>query len=247
MPSNYGCEVIILKPLARALLVEDDNDICELVRIILRSESIELDIANDGKCGLHKALDSHYDIVILDLMLPELSGWDVCRKLRQNPGTRSIPIMMLTAKGEEKDKVYGLEQGADDYVAKPFSPREFLARVKALLRRSADYNRSPETMKFEKLFIDAQGYEATVNGKPLSLTPKEFDLLFLLANNAGAVLEREALLEQVWGYNYLGDTRTIDEHIKRIRQKLAEEDPENTYIQTVWGVGYKFEVKADVE
>ncbi len=237
----------LLNQMTKALLVEDDHDICELVRIVLRSESFEVDIVHDGKSGLHKAMEFHYDVIILDLMLPELSGWEICKKLRENPDTRSIPIIMLTAKGEEKDKVHGLELGADDYVAKPFSPREFLARIKALLRRSTDYNRPVETIRMGNLLIDPQGYKAVINETPLSLTRKEFDLLFLLANNAGTALKREDLLEQVWGYNYLGDTRTIDEHIKRLRQKLTDEDPAITYIQTVWGVGYKFEVNQDAQ
>lgn len=231
----------------KTLLVEDDNDICELLRIVLRSEAISVDIARDGHSGLNMAFNNSYDLIILDLMLPQVDGWEICRKLRQNPSTRSIPIIMLTAKGEEKDRVLGLELGADDYIAKPFSPREFLARVKALLRRSTDYNRSAEMLHFGNLSINPANYEVAAAGRKIPLTPKEFELLLILAHNAGCVLKRDQLLEQVWGYDYLGAARTIDEHIKRIRQKIATADPENTYIQTIWGVGYKFEVKENAE
>lgn len=227
----------------RALLVEDDNHVCELVRIVLRSEDFTVDFAHDGQSGIKMAQEQTYDLIILDLMLPGISGWDICRELRQSPSTRSTPIIMLTAKGEEQDKVLGLEVGADDYMAKPFSPREFLARVKALLRRSTDYNRPANNLQFGNLFINPRTYDVTAGATEVSLTPKEFELLLTLAGNAECVLKREQLLEQVWGYDYLGATRTVDEHIKRIRSKLLAADPEHTYIQTIWGVGYKFEVK----
>lgn len=240
-------EVIALKENIKALLIEDDNDICELVRIVLRAEDIELDTACDGETGLEKALHEGYDLIILDLMLPQVDGWEICRRLRQTPTTRRAPILMLTAKSEEQDKVLGLELGADDYVTKPFSPREFLARVKALLRRSADYNRPADTVQFGKLYLDAQGYEAFIGEEMIPFTKKEFQLLLVLGSKPGQTFKREQLMEEVWGFDYLGDSRTVDEHVKRIRQKLAEHDPHHTYIQTVWGVGYKFEVKDDVE
>ena len=230
----------------RVLLIEDDKDICELVRVILRAENFSLDVAHDGRSGLERILSGSYHIVILDLMLPELDGWDVCKKARQNLVARSLPIIMLTAKNEERDKVIGLDLGADDYIAKPFSPREFLARVKALLRRSSQYN---EDNKWEgiincgSLSISPQGYKITCGGKKIPLTRREFELFMFLLNSKGKTLKREQLLEQVWGYDYFGDARTVDEHIKRIRQKIAAKDPEHTYIQTVWGVGYKLEVK----
>jgi DNA-binding response OmpR family regulator len=227
----------------KVLLVEDDPDICELVRIILRSENFEVEFAHDGRSGLEKIHQNPYDLIILDLMLPKVDGWEICRRLRQNPASRSTPIIMLTAKGEEKDKVYGLELGADDYITKPFRPREFLARVKALLRRTISYNQPAETLSFGKLQIQTQNYQALFSEKQIDFSPREFELLVTLAANPGRTLGREQLLEKVWGYDYFGSTRTIDEHVKRIRQKLAAVDPDNTYLQTVWGVGYKFEVK----
>ncbi len=229
-----------------ALLVEDDLDIAELVRIILRSESFTVDIAHNGQEGLKLARTNSYNIIVLDLMLPKIDGWEVCRRLRNNSSTRSIPIIMLTAKGEESDKVLGLELGADDYITKPFRPREFLARVKALLRRSRDYNQPLQVLEFGQLSIDPRGYKVKWRKTEINLTPKEFELLLDLAHNEGQILAREQLLERVWGYDYTGGTRTIDEHVKRIRQKLLLADPDNTYIQTVWGVGYKFEVKENV-
>ncbi len=227
----------------QALVVEDDNDIGELVRIVLRAEAFEVDLAHDGQEGLDLAMQKHYHLIVLDLMLPKVDGWEVCRRLRQHPQTRSTPMIMLTAKGEEADKVRGLEAGADDYITKPFRPREFLARVNALLRRSVDYNQPVEILQFGRLELLPQSYQVNVGTQQVLLTPKEFELLLLLARQAGRTLRREQLLEKVWDYNYPGSTRTVDEHVKRIRQKIALADPHSTYIQTVWGVGYKFEVK----
>jgi DNA-binding response OmpR family regulator len=230
----------------QALVVEDDNDICELVRIVLRAESFSVDIACDGQIGLAMALEKQYSLIILDLMLPKLDGWEICRSLRENSATRSVPIIMLTAKGEEEDKVTGLEAGADDYITKPFRPREFLARVTALLRRTVNYNQPGETLIFDNLTIYPDNYQVLIGDQQIILTPKEFELLVILARNAGRIFKRDQLLEQVWGYDYPGSTRTIDEHVKRIRQKISEADFQNTFIQTVWGVGYKFEVRANV-
>ena len=227
----------------RALVVEDDNDICELVRIVLRAESFSVDIAHDGQAGLEMTSEKVYSLIVLDLMLPLLDGWEICRRLRQNPDTRSTPIIMLTAKSEEEDKVRGLEVGADDYITKPFRPREFLARVNALLRRTVQYNKPGETLQFGKLKIIPQNYEVFIAEQQVYLTPKEFELLVILARNPSRTLKRDQLLEQVWEYDYCGSTRTVDEHVKRIRHKLALADPESNFIQTVWGVGYKFEVR----
>ncbi|MGI6575541.1 MAG: response regulator transcription factor [bacterium] len=229
-----------------ALLVEDDIDICELVRIILRAENFALELAHDGRTGLELAQSKSYNLIILDLMLPQLDGWEICRQLRQNPETRSVPIIMLTAKGEEKDKVLGLELGADDYITKPFRPREFLARVKALMRRTTDYNQPDATLQFGELIIQPRSYLVLFRDQQVDFSPREFELLVILATNLGRPFNREQLLEKVWGYAYFGGTRTIDEHVKRIRQKLSLVDPGHTYIQTVWGVGYKFEVKQNV-
>ena len=227
----------------QALVVEDDNDICELVRIVLRAESFEVDLAHDGQQGLELALQNPYNLIVLDLMLPKRDGWEICRRLRQNPGTRSTPIIMLTAKSEETDKVRGLEVGADDYITKPFRPREFLARVNALLRRSVDYNQPLQTLQFDRLELLPQSYQLFVGEEQVFLTLKEFELLLILARNAGRTLRRDQLLDKVWDYDYTGGSRTVDEHVKRIRQKIALVDPQTAYIQTVWGVGYRFEVK----
>lgn len=232
-----------MQNIRQALVVEDDNDICELVRIVLRAEAFEVDVANDGQQGLERAMQKPYSLIVLDLMLPKLDGWEICRRLRLNTATRSTPIIMLTAKSEETDKVLGLEVGADDYITKPFRPREFLARVNALLRRSVDYNQPVETLHYGKLLLLPQSYQAVLGEQQILLTPKEFELLVLLARNAGRTMRRDQLLDKVWDYDYPGSTRTVDEHVKRIRQKIALVDPHSTYIQTVWGVGYKFEVR----
>ncbi len=230
-----------------ALVIEDDNDICELVRIVLRAEDFNVDIAYDGQEGLQMAFEKQYNLIILDLMLPKLDGWEICRRLRENPATRGIPIIMLTAKGEEEDKVLGFEVGADDYITKPFRPREFLARVNALLRRSLNYNQPEEALTFGKLTIYPHNYQVVVGDRQINLTPKEFELLALLARNTGRAFKREQLLQMVWEYDYPGSTRTVDEHVKRIRQKISLVDPDNTFIQTIWGVGYKFEVKGNAD
>ncbi|EEG77171.1 response regulator transcription factor [Dethiobacter alkaliphilus] len=227
----------------QALVVEDDSDISELVRIVLRAEDFAVDVAHDGQKGLEMAITKPYNLIILDLMLPTLDGWEICRRLRDTAATRSTPIIMLTAKNEESDKVLGLQVGADDYLTKPFRPREFLARVHALLRRTTDYNQPDDTLYFCTLTIYPQSYQAFIEQKTVDLTPKEFELLLILARNAGRTLKREQLLEQVWGYEYPGSTRTIDEHIKRLRQKISQLEPGYTFVQTVWGVGYKLEVK----
>jgi DNA-binding response OmpR family regulator len=226
-----------------ALVVEDDHDICELVRIILRAEDFTVDFAHNGQVGLDMASAKPYNLIILDIMLPGLDGWEVCRRLRKNSATRSTPIIMLTAKSEEADQVHGLDVGADDYLTKPFRPREFLARVNALMRRTVHYNQPGEILQFGNLTIIPQNYQAFIKEQALMLTPKEFELLHILSTNTGRTYTRGQLLERVWGYDYLGGTRTIDEHVKRIRQKLAKADQYLTYIQTVWGVGYRLEVK----
>ncbi len=229
----------------RALLVEDDQHVCELVDIVLRSEGFSLEVASNGHSGLELATRGNYDLVVLDLMLPRLDGWEVCQRLRQNPDTRSVPIIMLTAKGKEEDKVRGLELGADDYLTKPFGLREFLARVRALLRRTHDFRRPSAPLQFGAMEIDHASHRLTMHGQDVELTPKEFALVEMLAHNYGQTLNREQLLQKVWGLDYVGGERTVDEHVKRVRQKLAEADPDHTYIQTVWGVGYRFEVKED--
>ncbi len=231
----------------RALLVEDDNDVCELVRIILRSEGFAVDIAQDGPGGLEMALHKPYTIIILDVMLPGIDGWEICRTIRSRGEYSRVPIIMLTAKVEESEKVYGLELGADDYVSKPFSPRELLARIKAVLRRSDSHEQDSRILTKGPLTIDLQKYEATVEDRELFLTPKEFELLATLLRHHGQTMNRRQLLEINWGYDFIGDDRTVDEHIKRLRKKLKEKDPDRQYIQTIWGVGYKFEIHEKTE
>lgn len=220
------------------LVVDDDEHICEVLRLSLESEKFRVEIAFDGADALTKFQGLNPELVILDVMLPKLNGWEVCREIRK---TSNTPILMLTAKGEELDRVLGLELGADDYVLKPFSPRELVARVRAILRRSAPVSPSQNILRFAGLTVDMQGHEVRVGQEIVPLTPKEFELLSYLAQNPGRVFTRDQLLSNVWGYEYLGDARTIDEHIKRLRQKV-ESRSDQRYIKTVWGLGYKFEV-----
>jgi len=223
------------------LVVDDEEHICELIKTFL-SEEFDLTIAHDGQAALVKFRQSLFDLVILDIMLPGLNGWDVCRRIRQEKNT---PIIMLTAKGEDVDKILGLELGADDYVTKPFNPRELLARVKAVLRRiKGPMEEIPQIIEYPGIVVNNSTRQAKVNGQELELTPKEFDLLWVFVSNPGIVFSREHLIQKVWGFDYLGDTRAIDSTIKRLRRKLETVHKAPVFIQTVWGVGYKFEVPA---
>ncbi len=227
----------------KIIVIDDDEHVCDLVRIALEAEGFSVDAAFDGEDGINKIMDTDYRVVLLDIMLPEKDGWEICREIR-NSDVKSVPIIMLTARGEEVDRVLGLELGADDYITKPFSPREMVARVKALLRRTDDYNKIEDKIEHGNLSIDLYKYNARVGKNELELTPKELDLLILLAKNAGKPFTREELLKVVWGFDDpAGSTRTIDEHIKRVRSKLQQYDHDYAYIHTVWGIGYKFEVK----
>ncbi len=227
----------------RIIVIDDDEHVCELVRIALEAEGFLVDEAFDGEDGMNKIRDNDYCIVLLDIMLPEKDGWEICREIR-NSNSKNVPIIMLTARGEEVDRVLGLELGADDYITKPFSPREMVARIKALLRRTLEYNREEDVIECGNLTIDSCKYKVKVHNHELDFTPKELDLLILLAKNVGKPLTREELLKRVWGFDDpAGSTRTIDEHIKRIRSKIQQYEYEHTYIHTVWGIGYKFEVK----
>lgn len=222
----------------KILLVEDEAKMRELIRIAFKKENFETYEAVDGKQALNIIKNFHFDIVILDIMLPEIDGWTVCREIRKGS---DIPIILLTARGEEFDKLFGFELGADDYIVKPFSPRELLARVKALLRRAE--NRSVETTSIIDLgdiTINTLSREVKVDGKTISFTNKEYELLLFLSTNQNIVFTREQLLLKVWGYDQYGDPRTVDTHIKRIREKLGSK---SSCITTIWGVGYKFEVK----
>jgi two-component system alkaline phosphatase synthesis response regulator PhoP len=226
------------------LVVDDETYIVELVKFNLEKEGYRVLVAYDGIAALRMAREQNPDLIILDIMLPNLDGLEVCRNLKQDPELKAIPIVMLTAKGEEVDTILGLEMGADDYIKKPFSPRELVARVKARLRAlkilEAEKALGIKAYVFKDLTVVPEKYEAFLGEERLELTPKEFDLLRLMASNQGKVYTREALLEKVWGYEYSGDTRTVDVHIRHLRQKLKDDSNFPNYIETVRGVGYKF-------
>ncbi len=227
------------------LIVEDDKELCDMVKLTLEHEGYKVDVVHDGKTGFEHITSCTYSLVILDIMLPALDGWEVCHKIRGSQYNSTIPIIMLTAKAEEDDKIMGLKLGADDYVTKPFSPRELVARVKALLRRDQDFKSEAEILEQGDLYVNAQSYKVFVGHQEVELPPKEFELLYLFTKNPGRVFTREEILEKIWGFSFVGGTRTVDEHVKRIRKKI-EALSDYEFIQTVWGVGYKFEVKKHV-
>ncbi len=224
----------------KVLVVEDDNNIAELLRLYLQKDGFEVSHAADGGKAVEMAKEIQPDLVLLDIMLPVMDGWQVCRELRK---TMKMPIIMLTAKGETEDKVSGLEMGADDYIVKPFEVKELLARVHAVLRRTGDDGK-PKSKKltFDKLVINLDSYELIVDGKKIDTPPKEMELLYHLAATPNRVYTRNQLLDEVWGFDYFGDSRTVDVHIKRLREKL-EGVSDQWDLKTVWSVGYKFEVK----
>ena len=225
----------------RILIVDDDANICELLRLYLEKDGFETVVASDGQMAVEYANKYSPDLILLDIMLPKLDGWQVCREIRKVSET---PIIMLTAKGETFDKILGLELGADDYVSKPFDTKEVIARIKAVLRRSQDADKQNQIkeVRFDKLKINLTNYELVVDGKVIDTPPKELELIFHLASNPNRVYTRDQLLDEVWGFDYYGDSRTVDVHVKRLREKL--EDVSNEWsLKTVWGVGYKFEVK----
>lgn len=221
-------------------IVDDDQNICELLRLYIEREGYGVCIANDGKSAIEIFEEEKPDLILLDIMLPELDGWQVCREIRK---TSQCPIIMLTAKGETFDKVLGLELGADDYVTKPFETKEIIARIKAVLRRS-DKTESAEIkeISYDKLVINLTNYELIVDGVQIDAPPKEMELIYHLASNPNRVFTRDQLLDEVWGFNYYGDSRTVDVHVKRLREKL-EGVSDKWSLKTVWGVGYKFEAK----
>jgi len=226
----------------KILVADDDKNICELLRLYLEKEQYTVAIANDGNEALVKFNAQNPDMVLLDIMMPGLDGWQVCREIRKKS---NCPIIMVTAKGETFDKVLGLELGADDYVVKPFDAKEIIARIKAVLRRSGGAVTSENVVKevsYDKLIVNMTKYELKVDGKVVDTPPKELELLFHLASNPNRVYTRDQLLDEVWGFEYYGDSRTVDVHIKRLREKL-EGVSEDWTLKTVWGVGYKFEVK----
>lgn len=226
----------------KILVVDDDSNICELLRMYLEKEGYTVFMAHDGQKAVDTFHEKKPDLVLLDIMLPVLDGWQVCREIRRDS---EAPIIMLTAKGETFDKVLGLELGADDYVVKPFDTKEVVARVKAVLRRS-DRKSSPTDEKkevhFDQLQINLTNYEMKVDGVAVDTPPKELELIYHFASNPNRVFTRDQLLDEVWGFDYYGDSRTVDVHVKRLREKL-EGVSDKWELKTVWGVGYKFETK----
>ena len=222
------------------LVVEDDKNIQELLQMYLEKEGYAVTTANDGGQGLTKFRAINPDLVLLDVMMPVMDGWAVCKAIRAESQT---PVIMLTAKGETDDKVAGLKSGADDYITKPFEMREVLARIEAVLRRTGASGTevTARRLVFDKLVIDMDAFELTVDGKKVDTPPKEMELLFYLASSPNRVYTRNQLLDEVWGFDYFGDSRTVDVHVKRLREKL-EGISESWTLKTVWGVGYKFEV-----
>ena len=224
----------------KILIVDDDTNICELLRLYTEKEGFEAAIANDGESALKKFDSFSPDLMLLDIMLPGLDGWQVCREIRKKS---ACPIIMLTAKGEVFDKVLGLELGADDYVVKPFETKEVIARINAVLRRSGKGSDRPDNkeVSYDDLVINLTNYELKVKGVQIDTPPKEMELIYHLASNPNRVFTRDQLLDEVWGFDYYGDSRTVDVHIKRLREKL-EGVSDKWSLKTVWGVGYKFEV-----
>lgn len=222
------------------LIIEDDVDIVGLLSIHLQDLQCKCDQALDGREGFQKAKSGQYDLIVLDLMLPQMDGLEICNKLRALD--INTPILMLTAKSEEIDKVLGLESGADDYLTKPFSIREFIARVKAILRRAKlqEEDRGPEVLRYQGIQIDTSKHKVIVNGNRVDLTPKEFSLLLLLASNPGRSFSREELLNQVWGYEFSGYEHTVNSHVNRLRSKIEPDFNKPTFILTTWGIGYRF-------
>lgn len=224
----------------KILVVDDDDNICELLRLYLEKEGYEVAIANDGADAVKKHREISPDLTLLDIMLPGLDGWQVCREVRK---FSDKPIIMLTAKGETFDKVLGFELGADDYVVKPFDAKEVTARVKAVLRRSgAGSQNDVKEVRYDRLVVNLTNYELRVDGKKIDTPPKELELIYHLASNPNRVFTRDQLLDEVWGFDYYGDSRTVDVHVKRLREKL-EGVSDKWELKTVWSVGYKFETK----
>ncbi len=224
----------------KIMIVDDDLNICELLRLYIEKEGFSVVTANDGEAAIKNFDKENPDLVLLDIMLPKLDGWQVCREIRK---TSQCPIIMLTAKGEVFDKVLGLELGADDYMVKPFEAKEVIARIRAVLRRSGKTEEPPvKEVRWDKLSINLTNYELKVDGVQIDTPPKEMELLYHLASNPNRVFTRDQLLDEVWGFDYYGDSRTVDVHVKRLREKI-DGVSDKWELKTVWGVGYKFEVK----
>lgn len=225
----------------KILVVDDDKNICELLKLYLEKDGYKVSVANDGQTAVKMQGTENPDLILLDIMLPKLDGWQVIREIRKNS---NVPVIMLTAKGETYDKVLGLELGADDYITKPFETREVIARVKAVLRRAdaPSDNKIQKEVRFENLSINVVNYEMIVNGIKIDTPPKELELIYHLASHPNRVYTRDQLLDEVWGFDYYGDSRTVDVHVKRLREKL-EGVSDKWELKTVWSVGYKFETK----
>jgi len=226
----------------KMLIAEDDANILELLRLYMSKEGFKVETAKNGGEALVKFRTFQPDIVLLDIMMPGIDGWEVCHSIRKESKT---PIIMITARGETTDKVTGLELGADDYIIKPFEMREVIARIHAVMRRympDSENGGNEKRIELDNLVIDMESYQLTVKGVPMDIPPKEIELLYFLAKNSNKVYTRDQLLDQVWGFEYFGDTRTVDVHVKRLREKL-EGVSEKWSLKTVWGVGYKFEQK----
>lgn len=228
-------------PREKILVIDDEMHIIELLKYNLEANGYKVFYAVDGKEGLNKSVEIKPDLILLDIMLPGMDGFDVCKEIKRNKEIEAVPIIMLTAKGEEFDKILGLELGADDYITKPFSIRELIARVKAVLRRNIKEEQE-EMLKVGELNIYLDKHEVSKNGEKIELTLKEFELLRLLCVNKGKVLTRDFLLDKVWGYEYYGETRTVDVHVRHLRQKIEVDDSNPQYIETVRGIGYKLKV-----
>ena len=224
----------------KIMIVDDDTNICELLRLYIEKEGYSTVIANDGEQAVELFNREQPNLILLDIMLPQMDGWQVCREIRK---TSDVPIIMLTAKGEVFDKILGLELGADDYVVKPFEAKEVVARIRAVLRRTGSSDEDAvKEVRWDKLVINQTNYELIVDGKQIDTPPKELELLYHLASNPNKVFTRDQLLDQVWGFEYYGDSRTVDVHVKRIREKI-DGVSDKWELRTVWGVGYKFETK----
>ena len=223
---------------SKILVVDDEKNICELLRLYLEKEGYEVLMANDGSAAVQSVRENSPALILLDIMMPKMDGWEACREIRS---FSDAPIIMLTAKGETFDKVMGLDLGADDYVVKPFETKEVVARIKAVLRRTSDGDDDGE-VSYDKLSVNIVRYDLIVDGVKVDTPPKELELLYHLAKNPNRVYTRDQLLDEVWGFEYFGDSRTVDVHIKRLREKL-EGVSDQWELKTVWGVGYKFELK----
>lgn len=223
----------------KILIADDNKQITSILAEYAKKEDYSPIIAYDGEEAIERFLSEKPDIILLDVMMPNLDGFAVCKEIRK---TSNVPVIMVTARGEDFEKIMGLEIGADDYIVKPFSPGEVMARIKAIMRRVNVLVKDEEVFKLDNLFISMDMYKVTVDNSEISLTKKEVELLWTLATNKGKVFSRENLLDSLWGYDYFGDTRTVDTHIKRLRAKLDKVEHEGWSINTIWGVGYKFEV-----